>query len=313
MTTLTQRVQAAEQVLLASGYNLTLTEESKLGAASLGLRSATLPIALAAAQIALEEQPLTLRGLFYRVVSAGLLPSTDAKHYSAFGRLMSTLRERGFVPFEWIVDGVRQTLKPSSWSGLSDFADTVRDCYRRDFWADLPDYVHVFCEKAAIAGVLQPVTAEFDVSLSPLRGYSSLSFVHEIAAQWNNIAKPIHAFYLGDFDPSGFDIEADLKTKLSRYCNQSFTWQRLGVNAEDFAEFELLPLAAKTSDMRCNKFVAAHGSECAEIDALPSTELRRRVRESIELFVDHDRWQNLVLVENLERETWQATLAGLGS
>ena len=38
------------------------------------------------------------------------------------------------------------------------------------------------------------------------RGYASLSFAHEIASTWNRIEKPIHAFYLGDFDPSGFDL-----------------------------------------------------------------------------------------------------------
>ena len=36
MTTLTQRVQAAEQVLLASGFDLKLTAESRLQCASLG-------------------------------------------------------------------------------------------------------------------------------------------------------------------------------------------------------------------------------------------------------------------------------------
>ena len=114
------KVREAEIALEAIGFDLKLAAESRLQCASLGLRAATLPIAMAAANIAIDEQPLTLRGLFYRVVSAGLLPSTDGKHYAAFGRLMSTLRERGFVPFEWIVDGVRQTLKTSSWTGLAD-------------------------------------------------------------------------------------------------------------------------------------------------------------------------------------------------
>lgn len=308
-----RRVDAAEQYLAAKCFELALTDDCKLSLAGTSLRQATLPLALAAAQIALNEQPLTLRGLFYRVVSAGLLPSTDKKHYAAFGNLMMKLRENEFVPFEWLTDGVRQTLKSSSWTGLVDFADTVRDCYRRDFWSDLPDYIHVFCEKDAIAGVLQPATEEFDVALSPIRGYVSASFAHQIAMTWSHINKPIHAFFFGDFDASGFDLERDLKDKLQRYSGKSFTWERLGVNAEDFAAFDLLPLAPKESDRRCPKFVAEHGSECAEIDAVPSNELRRRVREAIEQYVDHERWQKLVNVERMERETWQQTIAGLGS
>jgi len=308
-----QRINEAEETLSEIGYILELTPESKASIEATGMRQATLPMAMAASQIALEENPLTLRGLFYRVVSAGLLPSTDRKHYAALGRVMTTLREAGIVPFNWLVDSLRSTDKPNSWTGLQDFSDTVREAYRKDFWSELPDYVHIFCEKDAVAGVLQPVTRAFDVALSPIRGYASVSFAHEIAATWNNIEKPIHAFYLGDFDPSGFDLERDLIAKLHRYCKQPFEWERLGVNAADFAEFNLLPLSPKESDRRCGKFVAAHGQECAEVDAIPSTELRRRVRDSIEQFIPQIEWQNLVHIEQLERETWQQTLAGLGS
>ena len=268
------RINSAQQRLADIGFELELSEQSQQNIAETGMRGTTLPIAMAAAQIALEENPLTLRGLFYRVVSAGLLPSTDRKHYAALGRILTTLREAGIVPFHWLVDSVRSTLKPSSWSGLQDFAETVRRAYRKDFWSELPDYVHVFCEKDAIAGVLQPVTSEFDVALSPIRGYASVSFAHEIAATWSDIEKPIHAFYLGDFDPSGFDLERDWIAKLTRYCHRPFTWERLGVNAADFNEFDLLPLKPKETDRRYRKFVATHGRDCAEVDAIPSTELR---------------------------------------
>jgi hypothetical protein len=218
----------------------------------------------------------------YRAVSAGWLPSTDKQHYGRLGRIMTTLRERGVVPFSWIVDNIRSTIKPSSWAGLGEYVETVRDCYRKDFWSQLPEYVHVICEKDAIAGTLAPVTNEFDVRLSPIRGYGSLSFAHEIAEVWNRIDKPIFAYFLGDFDASGFDLERDLRAKLQRYCDRSFAWQRLAVNAEDFKAFNLIPLQPKKSDRRYSSFVREHGQQCAELDALPATELRRRVQEAIE-------------------------------
>jgi hypothetical protein len=142
---------------------------------------------------------------------------------------MTALREDGCVPFSWIVDNVRSTDKPSSWAGLEDFADTVKRAYRKDFWAQLPHYVHVIVEKDALAAVLAPSTREYDVALSPIRGYVSLSFAHQIAETWNKITKPIFAYYLGDYDPSGFDLERDVHAKLTRYCKRSFEWIRLGV------------------------------------------------------------------------------------
>lgn len=168
-------------------------------------------------------------------MSAGFLPSTDAAHYQRLGKVVTRLRECGQLPFEYIVDNMRATVKPPSWSGLNDFVETVRDSYRLNFWACLPDYVHVFCEKDAIAGTIAPVTREFDVRLSPIRGYISLTFAHEIASTWRLIEKPIHAFYLGDYDPSGFDLERDLREKLTRYSERDdVTFTRLGVNAADF-------------------------------------------------------------------------------
>ncbi len=285
------------------GWNPSLSEQSYRNIIAAGLRLKNLPLASVATQLALEQNPVTLRGLMYRVVSAGWLPSTDREHYTRLGRIMTTLREAGIVPLKWIVDNVRSTEKPSSWSGLEDFAETVRRVYRKDFWASMPEYVHVIVEKDAIAGVLAPTTREYDVALSPIRGYVSLSFAHEIADTWNRIDKPINCYYLGDFDPSGYDLERDVREKMGRYCARPFEWVRLGVNIEDFGAFDLIPLKPKTNDSRFRRFVREHGRKCAELDALPATELRRRVEEAILSHIDSDQWERLKEVERLEKES----------
>ena len=106
---------------------------------------------------------MTLRQLFYRLVSAGEIANKPSD-YRGLGVLMTRLREAGHVPRTWLVDHTRSTIKPSSWSGLADFGETVRDCYRKDFWASMPHHVEVFVEKDAVAGTVQPVTNENDVA-----------------------------------------------------------------------------------------------------------------------------------------------------
>lgn len=290
------------------GFEPTLTEASYRNIAGSGLRARSWPLALVATQIAVHEEPLTLRGLMYRVVSAGFLPSTDREHYCRLGRIMTTLRESGAVPFGWIVDNVRSTIKPSSWAGLGDFVATVQRAYRKDFWAGLPEYVHVIVEKDAIAGTLAPVTRHYDVALSPIRGYVSLSFAHEIADVWNRVQKPIFAYYLGDFDASGFDLERDLREKLERYCTRAFAWNRLAVNQPDFADFDLIPLKPKQTDRRYKAFVRQHGSDCAELDAIPPSELRRRVEESIKRHIPEEQWAQLQEIEKAEKESFGKVL-----
>lgn len=250
-----------------------------------------------------DIQPATLRQLFYQLVSRGALPSTDKVHYDRLGRILTRMREIDIVPRTWIVDHIRMTLKPSSWSGLADFAETVQDAYRKDLWARQGEYVEVLCEKDAIAGTLQPTTNAYDVPLRVCRGYASVSFAGEIADQWAEIEKPIFAYYIGDHDPSGMDLERDLRERIYRYCGRDFEWIRLAVVPEDFEEFNLLRLAVKKSDTRAKAFLKAHGPYGAEVDALPPDVLRARVEEAIQSHIDAEEWNRLRLVEEAEQET----------
>ncbi|MEM9366386.1 MAG: hypothetical protein AAGD07_10340 [Planctomycetota bacterium] len=316
------------------GWTTTLAPESIDALAALRLRGSSFELAAITAELALEHQPITLRGLFYRVVSTGFFPSTDQRYYSRLQRLVSTLRSEHLIPYSWIVDNLRSTIKPSSWSGLSDFADTVRNAYRLDFWASLDDCVHVFVEKDAMTGVIAPVTEEFDVPLSPVRGYVSDSFAHALGSQFAKIKKPIHCFYLGDFDPSGFDLERSLVDKLGIHSGKKFlfaddsshialaedlakttdlrgafvTWERLSLTEDDFETHNLIELEVKKTDTRASQFMREHGQRCAEVDALDPNVIRQRVREAITRYVPDKKWQRLQEVEFLERESWEATL-----
>jgi hypothetical protein len=302
--------------------------------ATLNFRGRNKTLQPRAVEVLEDERPMTLRALYYRLISAGDLENRQ-QEYHRLKNLMTRLREAGHVPRTWIVDHLRCTLKPSSWTGLADFGDSVRDCYRRDFWSSMGAHVEIFVEKDAIAGTIQPVTERYDVALRVCRGYSSISFAGEIADLWARIKKPVHAYYLGDFDPSGFDLERDLREKLQRYskrfdyfllydrdgscrpadppAKQDHTyWHRLAVKAEDFAEFDLVCLPVKKTDRRAAGFIEAHGNACAELDALPPTELRRRVEEAIESHIDRARWERLRLVEQAERQTLAGVVAGWG-
>jgi hypothetical protein len=266
---------------------------------------------------------MTLRQLFYRVISAGVI-ANSSREYKRLGSVMTRLREAGEVPRTWIVDHVRATLKPSSWTGLADFGDTVRQAYRKDFWASLNHHVEIFVEKDAIAGTIQPVTAEYDIALRVCRGYVSVSFAGEIADEWQRIQKPIFAYYVGDFDPSGFDLERDLREKLARYSarcctswtspldpradSETFNWRRIAIEQKDFAMHDLIALPVKRSDCRAKGFIEEHGDACAEVDALPPTELRARVKAAIESHIDEQRWANLQEIEEAEKATLRNTM-----
>ena len=291
----------------ACNFECGLDEASYESIARCRIRHGSYALAFAAAQIALEQQPLTLRGLHYQLVSAGVYANTP-EDYQALSRLMVKLRESGVVPFPWLVDNTRQTIKATSWAGIEDACETFAAAYRRDFWASLPEYVCIIVEKDAMAGTLARVTQEYDVPLHVIRGFASLSFKHEIAELWARVQKPIHAYYFGDHDPSGHSVEADLREKLCQYSGRVPAWERVAVTAEQLREMGLLPLPAKTEDTRTTEFRARYGDACAELDAVRADVLRDMLRERILRHIPAGRWEALRRTEALEREAFTAVL-----
>src|SRR5262249_5752012 len=102
--------------------------EKRWGVAKLTFRDKNQALSAAAVAALEKERPMTLRQLFYRMVSAGVLHNSP-KECKRLGGVMTRLREAGAVPRTWLVDHVRATLKPSSWSGLEDYSAVVRNGY----------------------------------------------------------------------------------------------------------------------------------------------------------------------------------------
>ena len=62
-------------------------------------------------------------------------------------------------------------------------------------------------------------------------------------------------------------------------------------------------MEVKLKDRRAGAFIRDHGERCAEVDALPPSELRARVLAAIEGHVDQERWSKLQEIERLEQAT----------
>ena len=131
-------------------------------------------IKAAAYEVIEADQPMTVRQVFYRLVSDGVIEKTEAEYKHTVIRLLSDMRLAGKLPFGWIADNTRWVRKPQTYSSLqAALRDTAR-LYRRSMWRDHPAYVEVWLEKEALAGVLVDETDEWDVPLLVTRGYASL-------------------------------------------------------------------------------------------------------------------------------------------
>lgn len=254
-----------------------------------------------------EQHPMTIRQLFYRLVSVGAVQN-NKKHYQMVIRIMTTARIDGRCSFDYIVDRSRPEYKSSVWDDAADYARTVMHGYRKDYWSLQPHHVEVWVEKDAIVGSIEEVTKELGVIIRVGRGFVSTTKVHDIAEHFSSIDKPITVFYLGDHDPSGVCIERDLQERI-RASGVDFTLWRLAIHSEDIGKFNLPPLRIKDSDSRSVEFRQVYGDDCVELDALPPGELRRRTRNAIESCIDMEIWRRSISVERVEFDSIKRTVS----
>jgi hypothetical protein len=60
-------------------------------------------------------QPITGRGIGYKLFTAGLIPSMGRNDMQRVYRLLKEARERGDIPWEWIVDETRALERTPTW------------------------------------------------------------------------------------------------------------------------------------------------------------------------------------------------------
>jgi hypothetical protein len=107
--------------------------------------------------IAEDGQPITGRGVGYKLFSLNLIPSMD-KMQGVY-RLLKEAREEGKIPWEWIVDETRELEQVATWNDPAEYMRASARSYRRDFWQQQPERIEVWSEKGTVRGVLQPLLA----------------------------------------------------------------------------------------------------------------------------------------------------------
>jgi hypothetical protein len=257
-----------------------------------------------AVEILEEESPMTIRQLFYRLVSMGALENRR-NDYVKVSRIMTIARNDGRVDWDAIVDRSRPDYMPTVWDDAAEYAAAVSSSYRKDYWSTQPVLVEIWVEKDAIVGSIQPLTRELGVRVRPGKGFQSTTKVHEIVGLFKRTGRPIFVYYLGDHDPSGRCAEDELHqrvmSQLPALKAEVFHMTRLAIHAKDIRKFNLPPLKVKTSDSRSESFIAEHGTQCVELDALPVNELRSRIRGTVEKHIDWPSWERMKAVESAER------------
>jgi hypothetical protein len=252
-------------------------------------------------------QPITGRGVGYKLFVKKLIDSMKVGDMQKVYRLLKEARERGMIPWEWIVDESRYLEKTASWDDPDAFTKSIINQYRREYWNQQPVRVEVWSEKGTVRGVLQPVLDEFGVGFRVVHGFASATVVHDIAE--DDDGRELIVLYVGDWDPSGLCMSAvDLPGRLRKYDGHHVVLRRISLTQDQLAGLPSFPASDKSKDKRYKWFVKNYGDRCWELDALDPNILRECVRKAIESYIEPEAWERCKITERAEQSSLSAVL-----
>src|SRR5262245_50130265 len=228
-------------------------------------------------------RPMTVRQVFYQLVVGGVVEKTEEQYQGTVIRLLTEMRLARELPFHWITDESRRRRITRTYDSVSEAMEATAKFYRRSALRECSDYIEIWCEKDALAGVLWDVTSDYDVPLMVSRGMPSLTFLHGTAEAIRAAAshgKNAYIYQFGDHDPSGVLIPKTIMSRLiDMGISEGLIIERVALTEDQITEFNLPTRPTKRDG---NRHANGFEGDSVELDALPPDVLRGMVRDVIE-------------------------------
>lgn len=264
-----------------------------------------------------EDYVLTLRQLYYQLVTRDVIPNKQ----SEYAKLSSLLREgrmAGIVDWDAIEDRLRKPSSPSSFKSPKAIMKAAINQYALPRQDGQNTYVEVWVEKDALSGVLKRVTEKYHVPILVNRGYSSVSAMYDSYQRFKAAFErnqEIKILYLGDYDPSGIDMIRDIRDRILEFFMGEyqveredaewefrFTVKPIALTRQQIIDHNPPPNPAKTTDPRAKDFIEKHGDTSWEVDALRPEVLNNLLNEAILENIDEDVFNNVVRNEQADKD-----------
>ena len=251
----------------------------------------------AAAIVESYDTGVTLRQLFYRLVSNGSLRNVRASYTTLSARTAKARREGSFPS---LIDDTREIDRPFSFPSPGVAKTWLHQSYRRDRTENQEYTIYLGVEKRGIVEQLRMwFGQDLGIPILALGGYASQTYVDKIRQDREDQGRPGILIYAGDFDPSGEDIIRDFEKRLG--CMEEV--RRIALMAKQVEEYDLPALPGKATDSRAAGFIARHDRLVqVELDALPPDTLRDLYQGALDDFWDEDVYEELIEEEQVERE-----------
>lgn len=141
----------------------------------------------------------------------------------------------------------------------------------------------VICEKDSIRNFIQPLAARYRLPVQTLRGFGSLSCFERTVERAKRRGTKL-VFYLGDFGPSGIDIQRCASKELNSDLGLQFV--RLAVTWNQIRRLRLPSRPVSAKDSRTKAYAAKWGtSRKWDIESIRSRTLKKIVEAGFKKYL----------------------------
>jgi len=246
---------------------------------------------------------LTLRQLYYQLVVGNII-ANEERSYKNLSTLVSDARLAGLIDWDAIEDRIRVPDVPIEFKDLNDVVDAALYSYRLPRWDGQKNYVELWVEKDALAGVLRTMTKKYHVTLMVNRGYSSQSAMYEASRRFTDqgLGKKMWLLYVGDFDPSGEDMVRDVGDRMGMFGVGGLNVVKVALTPAQIKKYKPPPNPVRRKDPRSKEFMEKHGGSSWEVDALPPNVLHSLIDKMMKQLLDVPKMDAIMEKEKIDKE-----------
>lgn len=248
---------------------------------------------------------LTLRQLYYQFVARAIIENSQ-QSYKRLGSIVNDARIAGLLDWDAIEDRTRNLESLAWWDTPGDLLESCADQFKFDLWADQDHRVEVWIEKEALVGVIQPICDELRVPYFACRGYTSQSEAWAAGRRflrYNGKNQKVIVLHLGDHDPSGIDMSRDNLERIQLFAEfGEVDLKRLALNRDQVDRYKPPPNPAKITDSRAEGYIATHGDQSWELDALEPRVIADLIRRNVKKYLDAELWRSSLAREEEAQE-----------
>lgn len=247
--------------------------------------------------LASEDEPLTARQIFYRLVARFAYDKTEQAYARLCENLVKARRAR-MIPFHAIRDEKTDS-HGGDWGyhSIDQFWDGLRSSarrYRRPLREGQRAEVELWCEARGMGPSLSRAATPYGVQVFATGGFPGVTVTYEMAQKVIAADEEGRRFvflHLGDYDPSGEAIFSSMRDDVMAFvashfgdqeiAEELFIAERIGLTEEQVEEHEFETAPPKKSDSRSRRWEEEGRYGAVQLEAVETDLLRAWARDAI--------------------------------